>query len=437
MIAVPARRRLLVVAAPLIAAGTGAVVFAIVRPTVMPDVGFWDTGEFQTVGPLLGTAHPTGYPSYVILGWLASVVLQPIGEPALRMNVLSALLVAFAATTTVWLVRALTGRLVVGAACGLVLGTMPIVWRVGTHADPHALHVVLVAVILGLLVTWENRRRTSSPGADRWLVAAAVAYGVALGNQGLTVLLAPGIAACVLAVEPRILARRDLVVRCALALSVTALVLYLELPLRAGPFPAPLVYGHPDTPIGLLYVMFGAQFLGGLDPIGDLGGKLGTLADIAGHELGALALLLPFAFLVTWLRRPAYALLSGSTLALTCWFAVSYENADIERYFLGPAVIALSWLGILASTLVDAVEALGGAGGASVRRPGHLARGGVVSRSAAAAATVATAAALSFPGLTGLDAHRLEVDESGDRAARDWLEDALDRIDRDAVVVSW
>ena len=42
----------------------------------MPGVAFWDTGEFQAVRPLLGTAHPTGFPAYVILGWLGSVVLR-------------------------------------------------------------------------------------------------------------------------------------------------------------------------------------------------------------------------------------------------------------------------------------------------------------------------------------------------------------------------
>ena len=41
----------------------------------------------------MGTAHPTGYPTYVLLGWLASVLLQPFGEAAFRMNLLSAILV--------------------------------------------------------------------------------------------------------------------------------------------------------------------------------------------------------------------------------------------------------------------------------------------------------------------------------------------------------
>ena len=32
----------------------------------MPGVAFWDTAELQAVGPLMGTAHPTGFPTYVL-----------------------------------------------------------------------------------------------------------------------------------------------------------------------------------------------------------------------------------------------------------------------------------------------------------------------------------------------------------------------------------
>ena len=52
--------------------------------TLMPDVNFWDTAEFQALGPVLGIAHPTGYPSYTLLLWVASVVLQPFGDAAFR-----------------------------------------------------------------------------------------------------------------------------------------------------------------------------------------------------------------------------------------------------------------------------------------------------------------------------------------------------------------
>ena len=50
--------------------------------TLLPDVGLWDTAEFQTVGSVLGIAHPTGYPTYTLMAWLASVVLGPFGNEA-------------------------------------------------------------------------------------------------------------------------------------------------------------------------------------------------------------------------------------------------------------------------------------------------------------------------------------------------------------------
>ena len=33
-----------------------------VVPTLAPGVASWDTAEFQTVGPVLGTAHPDRLP---------------------------------------------------------------------------------------------------------------------------------------------------------------------------------------------------------------------------------------------------------------------------------------------------------------------------------------------------------------------------------------
>ena len=88
-----------------VAVGVAALVAT--RIAMLPGVGFWDTAELQTVAPLLGTAHPTGYPTYVLLGWLANLVLAPFGEPALRMNIFSGLCVAVAAAVTADLVRVL------------------------------------------------------------------------------------------------------------------------------------------------------------------------------------------------------------------------------------------------------------------------------------------------------------------------------------------
>ena len=58
----------------------GLVALAAAWVALLPGLAFWDTGELQAVAPLMGTAHPTGFPTYVLLGWLASVLLQPFGR---------------------------------------------------------------------------------------------------------------------------------------------------------------------------------------------------------------------------------------------------------------------------------------------------------------------------------------------------------------------
>ena len=64
--------------------------------TLVPGVDFWDTGELQTVPYILGIAHPTGFPLYVLCGWLWSHLVV-VGTVAYRMNLLSAFAVAISA----------------------------------------------------------------------------------------------------------------------------------------------------------------------------------------------------------------------------------------------------------------------------------------------------------------------------------------------------
>jgi hypothetical protein len=408
------------------------VAFALARLALLPGVAFWDTGEFQTVGPVLGTAHPTGFPTYVLLGWLASVVFQPFGDEAFRMNLLSAVCLGVAAGVSVDLVRALTRSVALGVAAGLALALTPIAWSIGTHADPHVLHLALVALLLRLLVGWDDRVRgvdppwtTADPRADRWLVGAAVVFGLAVGNHSLTLLLAVPVGLYVLAVEPGILRRPRLILTCVVALVATVALVYLELPLRAGPFRAPLVYGHPETWEGFWYVALAEQFRGSLqDPFGDVSGKVAALARLTVAEFGILAPVVPIAFIVTAMRRPRYALLTGSSVLITCFFAASYENADISRYYLVPVLMAWTWLAILGGLLVDAV---GVDTGDSLRRRPTL-RSGVA---------LLVAIVLVAPSLLAARGTYFSIDVSGDHKAAAWTDKALDLLEPNAMVVSW
>jgi hypothetical protein len=436
-------------ATALTAATIAVGALAVYRTTLLPGVGAWDTAEAQAALPLLGTMHPTGFPAYAILGWIASVVLGPLGEPAFRVNLLSALLVAGAVGAMVPLLRRFDVPLPIAAAGAAGLALTPITWAIASAADAHALHVALVMVLALTLVRWErlvDERRArpdaaaAATRADRGIVLTAVVFGVALANHGLTLLLVPAIGLYVLAVDPGVLRRPRLVGLAGGACAVVAALLYLELPVRAGPFPAPLVYGHPETWDGFWQIVLARQFQGDVGAaLGDLPSMLANLAAFTTTQLGALAALVVPAFIVTAVRFPRYALLSGVATIVTCVFAASYLNAAIGRYYLGPALFAWTWLAIAAATVVRVVLGRASAGASDPFAADEaLARPAAPGRPAARTSVVlALCAALLVPTGLGLSARWHAVDRSGDTAHAAWLDDAMAGMDPDAVVVSW
>ena len=284
-----------------------------------------------------------------------------------------------------------------------------------------------------------------------------------LGNHTLTVLLAPGIALFVLAVEPRIVLRLRFVGLCAAALLGTLAALYLELPIRAA-MGAPLVYGRPDTLDGFLYVVSAEQFRGDLvDPFGGLGRKLADLVALASEQLGLLAVLVPPAFLLAAVRRPRFALLTATWLVVTCWFAASYTNASIERYYLGPALIVVTWLGIAAGVVVDALAGERGADDVEADSRSASADDPAVDDAGADEPAVASAdepaprravprllagvlpllvgvalaVGLVLPAALAAPTTATKVDQSRDTRAADWSRWVLETVERDAVIVSW
>jgi hypothetical protein len=434
----------------LAAVGVGFVALGLCLWRVMPGLGFWDTAEFQMVLPVMGTAHPTGYPTYVLLGWLASVILAPLGEAAFRVNVLSAILVAVGAAVTVDLARRLSGSVLIGIAAGVGVATAPIVWAIGTHADPHALHFAFVAIILWLLVRWEQARRGDPHGdagppaavdeaagrrADRLLLAAAVVVGLSVGNHSLTLLLGPPILFFVVAVEPGILRRRRFVLANIAAFAIPTILVRLEMVLRGGWFRAPFVYADPGTWSGFWYVTLGAQFHGWVtDPFGDIPQRVADLVAIFAAQFGPLAAVVVVAAVVTIVRRPRYALLSGTTFVLTCFFNSVYPDGAIDRYYIGPVLIAWTWLAILGATVVDVFLGRDGAWDERVAGLGLL-----LPAALRPVAVAVVAGLLLAPTLIALPgrARSAEIDRSGDRAAQVWTADVLAALEPDAVVVSW
>ena len=340
----------------------------------------------------------------------------------------------------------------------------PIAWAIATHAEAHTLHLALVAILLWLLVAWDARvrapgeapdragrartmpspslaREPTSPGnalsrpvetGDRYLLAATIVFGLAVGNHSLTLLLASRSGSTSSRSIPGSGAAAGSSSACVGLLVATVVLVYLELPLRAGPFRAALVYGTPNTWDGFRYIVLAEQFQGSLsDPFGDLPRKFGELVARTVAQFGILAPLIPVAFVVTALRRPRYALLTGTAAAITCFFAASYVNADISRYYVGPALMAWTWLAILGAAVIDVLAAVGGTDPTTEdgRRPRRRTlpppRADATARTRGSILAIVIAIALIAPTIIDVPARFRAVDASGQREAARWADHVL------------
>ena len=192
--------------------------------TLAPGVVFWDTGEMQTVPYILGIPHPTGFPLFVLGGWLFSHILA-FGEPAWRLSLFSALASAGSAWLLWFLVRDVTGSAVASLAAALAFASGDVVWTRGVRAEVHDLALFCTALALAA------GYRAGQTRSARPLGFAALGCGLGLATHPATAFALP----CVLVLAwPAIVAASGLDRWRALAALVLPLGLYLYFPLRSG-----------------------------------------------------------------------------------------------------------------------------------------------------------------------------------------------------------
>jgi Protein of unknown function (DUF2723) len=330
------------------AAGVAAIGFGVYLRTLMPGVAFADWGEMQVVPHVLGVAHPTGYPTYILLAWLAQLV--PIGTVAFRANLLSAILVAATLATVVLISVRLGVRPLIAAAGGLALGAVGTVWAAATVAEVNPLHLLLIALILHRALVWEDRL------AVRDLAIGGLLIGLALGNHLLTLFIAPFIVVFVLWAGRRTILDRPWLVLVPVVTGVLGLAVYLYIPLAAAASP-PLPYNHPLTLEAVLWLVTGAQFRGQFDFLsskgpGDFVAALPALWALLGDRSTPLLSVLGLLGLPALVRRrPAFGLTCLTLLVLGGYLWANYLR--LEHYLLVPWLLIAVSATVGVDTLAD------------------------------------------------------------------------------------
>lgn len=414
--------------------------FGIYLRTMLPSTGFWDTGEAQTVPPTLSIFHPTGFPTYAMLGWLWSQL--PIGEVAWRMNLLSGVSVALASGFVVLVAGHLIGergralRAVAAGVAGTAFAFASEPWENATRADVHAVSILSVTVLLWLLLAWRAAERSGSPRAGRWLVGAALTFGVGLGVHPIIGLFAFGIAAWLVVVDRRLWRRWRLIGLCALAVAVgIGSFAYIWLRAITDPEP-PLFYARPDTWDRFRYLVFAEQFSALFrdfrEPLADITAKWADAERVLAAQFVAPGWLLV---------AVGAAVVASRSLAtfgvLLLWvvsnvvYSMNFRDGDIDRYYMPTVAVLAPLLGV-------ALAAIAAACGRAVAEVGRRLVSSLEARRrlAALAGAVVLGLGALLPAasvVTGYEAH----DQSQNRDADHWVASVHALLPPNAVIVSW
>ncbi|MBC7235050.1 MAG: DUF2723 domain-containing protein [Chloroflexi bacterium] len=304
--------------------------------TLAPSVLPADSGEFQLVAQVLGIAHPPGYPLYTLLGKLFTFL--PVGDPAYRVNLLSAFLGALTLGVIVRSARRQTGSASAGLVAAAFLGLAPTFWAQSTTANIRSLTALGTALCLAWLLRWGQTR------SSRDLALFAACFGLAVGHHASLALLAPAMVAYLAFCDPRLFTqpRRWPVPLGAFAAS---LLVWLYLPIRSrlgAPFnPAPI-----RTWVDFVEHVTAAGFRGDMFHYRTwpaLGGRFVVWLDILRLQFGPMAPVALAGALPLVLRRPREAGLLLGVWALNTLAAMTYRAPQTIEYLL-PSYVALGLL---------------------------------------------------------------------------------------------
>lgn len=326
--------------------------------TLLPSVGYhMDTAKFGYLGQVLGTGHPPGEPLYLMLN-AAWVRWLPIGTPAWRANLLSAVFAVLACLVLMRVLRELGVTRWVAASGAATIGVSRLFWQQSIIAEVYSLNALFIAAVLYLLLAWLRTQRESL------LIAALGVFGLSFSNHPTGLFLLPGL--LVFLVWTRgyrvVLRPRNLAVLCGCA--VVAASTYAYIIWRSF---------DPGTPYLELDIHSWSSFWTGVTAEQFQGSMFGY------GPLAFFTQQVPFALWHLWLQYFAFAaagvwglavlwrqggrhrhaaVLTGLWALAITLFAMGYQVSDSEVFYFVTWMLLGLWIAVGAQALIDTVPRL-------------------------------------------------------------------------------
>ena len=378
-----------------------------------------DGGDLVTAVARGSIPHPPGFPAYLLLGEL--FIRLPWGEPAWRLNLMSAVLAAGAGGLTVvatWLLLrkhlwdkadaahpSASCPTLVALAAGLSLGLAPLLWSQALITEVYAPAAFFAALVVVFALQ----------GGPAWLLG--LAWGVGMGVHPTLLFLAPLViwGAWGVALLPMggIWGGLRRLVQAGLLALLGLGAMYGPVLLARGSTPSP--WADVSTPAGWWALVSGQLYRGYLFglPLVAWPRRLLAWAGLLARQFTPLgAVLAGVGWAHLWRAHRSLALASAFAFGAFSLYAVGYDTADSLVYLVPALPLAALWLG----------AGLARAAGWLSRRL-RWGRGAV------------TAPLLLLPLLQAL-LFWGRMDVSGDRAAMEWAERVLEEAPSQAVLLT-
>ncbi|MBI2855695.1 MAG: DUF2723 domain-containing protein [Chloroflexi bacterium] len=406
---------------------TAALYLLTLAPTITQRHFGGDGAELATAAHTLGVAHPSGYPTYLLLAKAVSLLL-PWGDTAHRLNVFSALSGAGTVVLVYYTVRVLLERLeyrvsyarhsvsvMAATLAAASLAVSPLFWSQSLITEVYSLGALFAASLVLLMLMWSIDPYRSW----RLLPLSAFVLGLGLGNHLVLLLILPSLAYFIVLHRERLTRR---VIWCSLGTLLIGLSVYLYLPVAAAQDP-PISWGDARGVDGFLWEVLATpyrKFAFGL-PLGDLPGRVVEWADLLVRQFNVAGLFV--GIIGVWRLRVSslpLLLFTGLLFVSSVVYSLMYHTDDAQVYLLAAFVVFALWIGVglywtvgFASELVDS----------RLRLP------------VSPLIALGVASFLLVPGLT-LALNRQDMDISGDRESLRYAQRIVESVEPDSVILA-
>ncbi len=297
----------------------------------------------------LGVTHPPGYPWWTMLARLWMTL--PVGDPAFRVNLMSACWGAVAVTVVFALARRLarpggrTGWRVSAApwlAAAAFASSRTLWWQAGI-AEKYTMSVALMLLAIhAMAAAWTAHREGVVSTASRCSMAASFLCGLALSHHLHGLYLGPAMAVLLWNLhDGRSGWRRPVALRrwavCVWLAAAPTIAKAVALPIRSAADPA-MNWGMPDTARRLHWYLSARQyrFIMGSNkgPADVVQRTVRHAAVLPVEEFGPLVALAAPGLLALRIAGPGWLAGAGLLAGTNLFFGVYYNTPEIERYYL-------------------------------------------------------------------------------------------------------